>query len=110
MSETALSKSIKTALEKSGYPVLRLQSGRVQLQSGHWMVLCPKGTPDLLVLPMRAFVEVKQPGMVDRNRGHGTKEAQAEFRRYCENNDIPHAVVTSASEALAFVRGVESKA
>jgi hypothetical protein len=63
-SETALSKSIRTALEAMGLRVLRLNSGKVKVSKG-WMYLAPKGTPDLQV-ELRGgrvlWLEVKLPG------------------------------------------------
>jgi hypothetical protein len=107
ISETDVSRRIREALETAGYKAIRLQSGRVRLSSGRFMHLCPAGTPDLLVLPMRAFVEVKKSDM-EKTRKNTTAKRQAEFRAYCERNDIPHLTTSSAAEALAFIRSLDA--
>lgn len=44
--ETAIAKSIRTALGAAGYHVFRVQSGMKKVD-GYWMHFAPAGTPDI---------------------------------------------------------------
>ena len=106
MSETQLSKSIKTALEKSGAWVLRIQSGIIPNGRGGFIHMAPRGTPDLLVMhPCWCWLEIKPPNGAHHDKR--TLESQQKFRDRCGRLGIAVAVVTSTEQALAFVRGVE---
>jgi hypothetical protein len=76
--QSEITSPIKTALEKAGYFVLRIQSGVVRVKGG-FMHLAPTGTADLLVFDGRKplWVEAKLKG----NKTNKKRAAdQAEFR------------------------------
>jgi len=50
ITESDLQREIMALLRRRGLVVLRLNSGRVKLDAGRWLNLCPPGTPDLLVV------------------------------------------------------------
>ncbi len=60
-SETKLSKAIREQLEKCGFMVERIQSGSVRVRGGR-MQLASKGTPDLHLVGLNGWLEVKRPG------------------------------------------------
>jgi hypothetical protein len=96
--ETALSRSIRSALEKLGYWVERIQSGQVKV--GQNFVHCASpGTPDLLVIAERpTWLEVKTPGA-------RLRPAQSDWHRRAANKGVRVATVRSVAEALEAVRG-----
>jgi hypothetical protein len=58
MSETELKREIVQKLEKCGFWVERIQSGKVKVRGG-WMYLASEGTPDLHLVDLGAWLEVK---------------------------------------------------
>lgn len=97
MSETALSKSIRQALTKAGFWVVRLQSsgrrGSRSVASGE------PGLPDICVLdagPM--FLEVK----TDIGK---LSDAQLRWHAKALQRGVRSAVVRSVSEAMSVVNG-----
>lgn len=100
-SETKLSRSIKQSLERMGFWVIRIPSGKVQVIRGgrqSWIVMAPKGTPDLLVLAPYVWLEVKGA------KGTVSPE-QREWHRRAEERGVRVAVVRSVAEAIAAVKG-----
>jgi hypothetical protein len=92
MSETALSASIRGALEASGFWVIRQQSkgrtGRRSLGAGE------PGIPDLMLLgPGRGFLEVKTA------RGSVSQE-QADWHKRAASHGERVAVVRSVRDAM----------
>lgn len=64
LSEHELQKNIIELLQYHGWYCLRLNSGKIRTQSGGFMQLCPKGTPDLMAIKRKQpplFIEVKLP-------------------------------------------------
>jgi len=90
-SETELSASIRSAMETMGFWVERLQSGKLK---GGKIRLCSPGTPDLLIVaPIMAFVEVKQPG---KKLSEEQESWHARARRY----GVQVVTLTSVSGAI----------
>jgi hypothetical protein len=94
-SETVLSKSIRSALERLGYWTMRINSGG---RRGR-MSLASAGTPDILILaPVYGWLEVKRPGdgrlLATQRRWHDK----------ATRHGVRVAVVRSVSQALAKVR------
>jgi hypothetical protein len=105
MSETAISKAVRAALQVAGYRVTRVQSGAIHMGS-RTIYLARTGTPDLLVEGREGLVgwlEVKVPGKALRPE-------QAAHAEESARRGIPTALVTSAKEALEAVRGWEHRA
>jgi hypothetical protein len=102
--ETALSRSIRMALERLGYWVERIQSGQVPaLYSGkvRYIHCASPGTPDLLVIDaVPTWLEVKLPGAKLRPQ-------QADWHRRAANKGVRVATVRSVADALRAVRGTD---
>lgn len=102
MSETPLSKSIASAVEQLGYPVIRIQSGT---RSGGKMKLAKKGTPDRCVLLRRQrviWLEVKTEDGSER-------ESQRLWRERAERAGHHVVIVRSVGEAIAAVRAADGR-
>lgn len=96
MSETQLQASIVDSLEKMGYLVIRVQSGKVRVRGG-WMQLAPEGTPDLCVLSSHTtWLETKT--LTGRLR-----PAQVAWHERAKKGGHRVAVVRSVAEALTAV-------
>lgn len=62
-SEAQTSKAIGQNLDLHSVWNARLQSGALELKSGHYMKFCPEGTPDRIAAPgVIVFFEVKKEG------------------------------------------------
>jgi hypothetical protein len=100
MKETALSKSIRKALESIGCWVDRYQSGVIPALYGgkqRFIHCAEKGSPDLIILsPVMGFIEVKTKTgrLSDDQKAWHEKAAKAGVRV---------AVVRSVKEALEVV-------
>lgn len=97
MSETALSKSIREALEASGLWVERINSGSPSRR----MRGVKRGTPDLLIIgPGRyGWLEVKDPG-------ENLRPSQVEWHEKAARLGVPVRVVRSVAEALEATKGM----
>lgn len=61
-SEAAISRNAADLLDARGLWHTRLQSGAVELKSGHYMQLCRPGTPDRVFADgLIVFLEIKKP-------------------------------------------------
>jgi hypothetical protein len=97
VSETDLSRSIRSALEATGAWVERIQAGKHRVKGGVLVCASP-GTPDLLVLwPRVVFLEVKLP------KGK-LKPTQELWHARAQAAGLRVAVVRSVAEALEAVR------
>lgn len=99
MNETALSRSIRLALESAGHWVIRVQSGMLPVQKGGrvYHVHCAEpGTPDLFVVDLGIWIEVKTA------RGRLRPE-QKIWHEKAARRFVRVAVVRSVREALAAV-------
>jgi hypothetical protein len=103
MSETALSKAIREALEAKGFWCTRLQSGSLPVGTGRdrrFIKLGEPGTPDLLVMhPVFGFLEVKLPG------GKLTP-AQRLWHEKAARLGVPIRIVRSIHEAIEATKGM----
>jgi len=107
VSETALSRAIREAVNLSGLAVVwRAQAGRVRVAGG-WMRLAPPGMPDLVGYLSDGTgrfvaIEVKVPGhRTDRSR-RGTQQAWRE--RIAQAGGVA-LEVESAAQAVREVGG-----
>ncbi len=96
LSETGLSRSIQDALKSLGFMVLRIQSGKVKVRRA-WMHLCEPGTPDLHLVGLNAWIEVKRP------KQKPTQE-QIAWHTKARLAGARVAIVTSVSEAVEAAR------
>lgn len=62
--ESATLRSIKQYLAARNIFYLRLNSGKIQTRAGHWIELCPSGTPDLFLIyrGYHIWIETKRIG------------------------------------------------
>lgn len=98
MSETALSRDIRNALELAGYWVERVQSGKTKVR-GAWMYFASEGTPDLLIVaPIYGWLEIKVPGKMPN-------EAQGRWHARAEKEGVNVATVRSVEDALRTAKG-----
>ena len=101
VSETQLSHSIRGALERLGYWVIRIQAGQLRMgeEKARYIHGAEPGTPDLLVVaPVYGWLEVKRDGA----RLSLTQKA---WHARARMNGLQLAVVHSVHEALATVSG-----
>lgn len=99
--ETALSKSIRSALERLGHWVERIQSGQVPALYGgkvRYIHCASSGTPDLHVVDRGIWLEVKTPGARLRPQ-------QVDWHARAKARGVKVATVRSVAEALEAVRG-----
>lgn len=96
MSETDISRSIRSALTAAGYHVERVNSGKVPTRNG-WFAGANPGTPDTVVVaPTYCWLETKTAtGKLNPSQKRWHEKAKA--------SGVRVAVVRSAAEALATV-------
>jgi VRR-NUC domain. len=107
MSETALSKAIREALDARGVWSERVQSGSwcAIKRNGvrtyeHWIHGAQAGTPDLVLPALSAWLEIKQPGKKPN-------ADQLRWHKAAQRAGVRVAVVDSVKLALAVVRAWE---
>lgn len=98
--ETAIQKSIKEELERWGYLVRRVHSGKVRVRGG-WMQLAEAGTGDLIVQggSFTAWLEVKT------DEGEQSVE-QEEFEADVIRRGNLYLTARTAAEALSKIRAL----
>jgi len=103
LSETSdLTGPIRQALEKAGYFVLRLNSGKVRVRGG-FMQLCPPGTADLLLcLPNRLPIWMETKA-VKKDHHKEQQAAQGAFRDRVEALGHTCITVRSLDDVLAVL-------
>ncbi len=94
MSETELKREIVEKLERCGFWVERIQSGKAKVRGG-WMELDSDGTPDLHLVALGAWLEVKT------DEGE-LSEAQKDWHRRATCAGVRVATVRSSKEAIQF--------
>jgi hypothetical protein len=97
VSETALSKSIRSALESIGVWVERIQAGEHKVRGGY-LVCASAGTPDLFCPALNLWLEVKRPKDSD------VRPSQTLWHARAEREGVAVVVVRSVAEALDAVR------
>lgn len=99
MSETQLSASIRSALERLGVWCMRVNSGGYRSRSRG----APKGTPDILLMgpaPVAgSWLEVKDPNGKNRDEA-----SQPIWHQRAKKMGVRVATVRSMSEAVEVVR------
>jgi hypothetical protein len=98
VSETEISLNIRRALKLAGFWCERVNSGKVPTRGGFFQG-ASKGTPDTVVVsPVYGWLETKTP---EGKLSDGQRKWHAKAKARC----VRIAVVMSASEAIAVVRG-----
>lgn len=92
--ETSIKKQIKADLERAGFLVRRVQSGKARVKRG-WMVFAEKGTADLLVQGdgWMGWFEVK-------TSDGEQKDNQKAFQAEVEKRHGIYVIVRNSAEAL----------
>jgi hypothetical protein len=95
--EAELQASIVSSLERLGYLVIRVQSGKVKVKGG-WMQLAPEGTPDLHVMSpgLATWLETKV-------KDGKLRPSQVAWHERAKKGGHRVAVVRSVAEALQAV-------
>lgn len=104
MGETALSRSIASAVESLGFIVVRLQSGKARVRGG-WMQGNASGTPDRGALISRGricWLEVKDET--------DERPSQKEWRERVARLGHEVAIVRTVGDAVAAVRAADARA
>ena len=92
MTETQLSAAIRKALEKAGFWPIRVNSGALRVAGG-FVHGAPAGTPDICLVDLGAWLEVKLPG-------READEKQAAWHARARKAGVRVAVVSSPVEAV----------
>jgi hypothetical protein len=96
MTETALSRSIRSALESIGVWCERIQAGQHRVRGGVLHCASP-GTPDLYCPALNLWLEVK-------TKTGGLEASQELWFARAEREGVAVVVVRSVAEALDAVR------
>jgi hypothetical protein len=97
MTETAISRSVRKALESLGYWVERVPAGKIETARGSWVHSVSKGCPDLLVIaPIYGWIEVKTA------KGKLSAD-QKKWHERAAKAGVRVAVVRSVKEAVEIV-------
>lgn len=92
MTETQLSAAIRKALERAGFWPIRVNSGALRVAGG-FVHGAPAGTPDICLVDLGAWLEVKLPGRLP-------DEKQLAWHARALKAGVRVATVTSEAEAL----------
>ena len=105
LSETRLSREIQDALTSIGLMVIRIQSGKVQVRRA-WMQLAEPGTPDLHVVGLDLWLEVKLPG---QRPSKIQEQWHARARRAGASVEVVHSVGEAIEVARLLREALERK-
>lgn len=104
ISEAQISKAIGENLTLNRVWNTRLQSGALKLATGHFMRLCPEGTPDRLAAPgLMVFFEIKKPG-------REPDPAQLETAATLRKNGAMVFFVDSIDDYLSIMAAIKKRA
>jgi len=94
MTESAIQSAILDALRLAGHWPMRVNAGGYRAGAR----LAPAGTPDICLIDLGAWLEVKAPG-------GRLSPLQRRWHAKAKRKGVRVAVVTSVDEAMAAVRG-----